>query len=45
LLGVITKIPFPLSQAGSQRHAGCSFNNRYDAINTVPKILRSGTRR
>jgi glycolate oxidase len=44
LLGVITKITFRLyPKPEASATLVVSFNNRYDAINTVPKILRSGT--
>jgi glycolate oxidase len=44
LLGVITKITFRLyPKPEASATLVISFNNRYDAINTVPKILRSGT--
>ncbi|MGP8080072.1 MAG: FAD-binding oxidoreductase [Dehalococcoidales bacterium] len=44
LLGVITKITFRLyPKPEASATLVVSYNNRYDAINTVPKILRSGT--
>jgi len=43
-LGVITKVTFRLyPKPEATATLVVSYNNRYDAINSVPKILRSGT--
>ena len=44
LLGIITKVTFRLyPRPEASATLVVSYNNRYDAINSVPKILRSGT--
>jgi glycolate oxidase len=44
LLGIITKVTFRLyPRPEATATLVVSYNNRYDAINSVPKILRSGT--
>ncbi len=44
LLGIITKVTFRLyPRPEASATLVVSYDNRYDAINSVPKILRSGT--
>ena len=44
LLGIITKVTFRLyPKPAATATLVVSYNSRYDAINSVPKILRSGT--